>query len=463
MNKSIIISVFCIFLFCINSVAEETKTTEDSEKTPLIWDPLFSKVHKRISGLENTLNTEREQQHEFNSKISDELIDFTKIVNDRIGKVEETSSILETNDIAESFKGTIDVLNTKTSEMERKFENIEISIATLEKIYHVSQEPLETLMKVIDKQAAVIYKISKKLENQEEILLAMRKGSEDTVTDIESDNKPGTVATGLKERTVTLHETESGTEESGTDKPDTEKSSKPEECVFMKNVRLYSTDTSTKISGEIVNRSDMDHTVASFIIQLFDKKDNLLKTLDIITTNLNVGSTNKIDELIVGVDLENIARYIVLFNDTELTVYEEEEPETEEKQSHALTAEEKTEKAVEAAQVEVTEEKTEETEEAAQAKEELKAIGNDFYVRNVIFTEFGSSTLMSGEINNDSRENITGALFSLKVLGENNDIIFETEFSILSINSNETTPFDQMITGIHPSQITEYEITFKNQ
>lgn len=58
---------------------------------------------------------------------------------------------------------------------------------------------------------------------------------------------------------------------------------------------------------------------------------------------------------------------------------------------------------------------------------------------------------MKGEIKNNSRENISNVLFGLKVLGKESEIKFETEFSMISIDSYEIKPFDQIITGIRPS------------
>ncbi|MCR4290137.1 MAG: FxLYD domain-containing protein, partial [Candidatus Scalindua sp.] len=75
----------------------------------------------------------------------------------------------------------------------------------------------------------------------------------------------------------------------------------------------------------------------------------------------------------------------------------------------------------------------------------------------------GSSTTVKGEIKNDSRENISSALFGLKVLGKDGKVIHETSFSIISLKSNGIKSFDQLITGIHPSQISGYEIAFKQQ
>lgn len=67
---------------------------------------------------------------------------------------------------------------------------------------------------------------------------------------------------------------------------------------------------------------------------------------------------------------------------------------------------------------------------------------------------------MKGEIKNDSREDMASVSFSLKILGEDGSMIAETGFSIDSFKSNEKT-FEKLISGVHPSQISEYEIVCK--
>lgn len=312
MKKSLFVSLLCIFLFCINSVAEGTQTAEDFKLTQSIWDQLFDETNEKISRLETLLDIEKEQRQEFNSKINEDLNNLTKFLNDRVDKVEKTGSILETNNIAKSFKDTIYVLNKKISEMEKGFDDLEVSVNTIKKIYHVSQKPLETLMKVIDEQAAVINKINERLEKQEKMLLVLGKDPEGREAHIESDKKPEMDTTGLEEKIVTRHK----------------------------------------------------------------------KTVE--------------DVKITPVEVKG-----------------------------------------------------------------FKAIGNDFYVRNVVISEFGNSTSIKGEIKNDSRKNLSSAKFGLKVLGNGGDIIVETEFTILNIDNNEIKPFDEIIRKINPSQVSEYEITFK--
>ncbi|GAX61708.1 hypothetical protein SCALIN_C27_0103 [Candidatus Scalindua japonica] len=463
-KKTFLFSLLCIFLFCISSIAEEQESPEGNKPPQLMWDPLFYKVNRKLARIESALKIEKDLQQEFNSKIIDDLKKITKTMNERIDKVEKIGSIQETDNLAKSFKGTIDVLNKKTSDMEKKFEDMEVSVSTIEKIYHVSQKPLETLMQLIEKQAAVINKINERLKRQEEMLSAMEKAAEGEDPHGKVNRERVTAATGQEEKVITLNETESRTEKPAIERSDTPKRSEKhpgqESGIFIENIHLDYTGPTTMISGKIINRSDSDYTVAIFKIQLYDENDNLLKSIDSITTNLNIGCTNEFAEFIIGVDSKRIARHVILFNDMELTTYrEEKEVQNEEKKmTKGTDTNVKEERNLPA------EQKTVEMAETAPEQDKgFEAIGNDFYLRNVTFTAFGSSTSIKGEIQNNSRKDFSSALFVLKVIGEESGIILETEFSIVSIGSGEIMPFDQIIIGIHPSLITDYVITFKDQ
>lgn len=230
MNKYLFVSLFCVFLFCINSVADELETSEDLIKNQSVRDQLFDNISERLSRIES----------------------------------------------------------------------------------------------VLDKQAAVINKINEKLLKQEEMLLAMGKDSENRSTHRGLVKDPGTAVTSIEEKIATIHGTSDGTVKPDTEMPETQTSSGSEKGIFLKNVSLHSTGSSTRISGEIINRSYKDYTFAVFRIQLYDETDNLLKSIDVVSTIFYIGSTCELDELISDVDRESIARYVILFNDTELTTYQEE-------------------------------------------------------------------------------------------------------------------------------------------
>ena len=90
-----------------------------------------------------------------------------------------------------------------------------------------------------------------------------------------------------------------------------------------------------------------------------------------------------------------------------------------------------------------------------------KNIGNEFSVSNVTFEKYGSSSIIKGEIKNNSRNDITTVSFLLKLFGENKSVIAEFDFNIMNIKSNSVKLFEQMISGVLPSHISRYKITFK--
>ncbi len=461
MKKAIFIGLFSLFSCSINYAADEQKAPGDLKNTLLVWNKLYDSMNKRLTKLENNYKTKVIEQKEFNRN-NVEINNSIKNLNARINKVEETSSLLKTNNIAKSFKDTINILNKKSAEIEKRLETLEVNVSVIEKIYQVSQSPLETLMKIIDEQAAVINKIEERLAKQEKMLLAMGKGSQDSVTKRKQYEEPEFAATSIVEKISTLHETGGKREISDAARPDTQKPSGSAKDIFVKNIGFYSTGSATKIRGEIENKSNRDYSVADIEIQFYDEDNDLLESLDIITVNLHKGSTNKFDQFIFGVDGEHIAKYIVLFNNMILTTYRgeievksiekkddvEDVVEIEDRVSKPVPVEEKT---TEVAYTEPLED------------EGLKAIGKDFYIRNVTFSKSGSSTIMKGEIKNDSRDDISIASFSLKVVGKDSDKKFEKKFTIINFSSNGIKKFEQTIDGILPSQVSDYKIVYKGK
>ena len=511
MKKSIFAYLFFIFLFSISCTAEVVESSENVKKPLSQWNQLFDSIAKRLSELENNFETKAIKQKDFNQHNADmensianlnariDKVEKTGLIleadniakrlselennfvtktikkkdfnqhnagmensianlNARIDKVEKTGSILETDNIAKSFKDTIDVLNKRSAEIANRLENLEVKVAVIEKIYRVSQKPLETLMKVIDEQTAVINSIKERLEKQDKMLSDIRRGSPDRLHKENQKKKRNLQVSGIEEKTATLSETAGKTEPSVTEKNDTGESSKTEEDILVRDVSFYSSGTSTKISGELVNKSNRDFSNAAINIQLYDKNDNLLETLDIFTPNFKSGSTSKFDQFIFGTDFESIAKYVILFNDMELT------SSSGEIELQRFDKKKTNEGEATLSQPSPAVEQTiEKTDTAPVEEEEFKAIGNDFYIRNVSFSEFGASTVMKGEIKNDSRDNLPIASFDLKVSGKESDMKFETTFSIVSLESNKIKPFEQTIKGILPSQISEYKIVYSKR
>lgn len=85
-------------------------------------------------------------------------------------------------------------------------------------------------------------------------------------------------------------------------------------------------------------------------------------------------------------------------------------------------------------------------------------IGNGLSAKNVTFDKYVSSSVIKGEIKNNSDNDITTASFTMKLFGENGKIIAEFDFHIRKIASNAIKPFEETARGVLPSQISRYEI-----
>ena len=91
----------------------------------------------------------------------------------------------------------------------------------------------------------------------------------------------------------------------------------------------------------------------------------------------------------------------------------------------------------------------------------FKEIGNDFYLRNVTFTDYGTSSIVKGEIKNNSRNDFATVSFNMTVFGENEHVIAELDFSIRGIKSGAIKPFEEVLSGVSPSQVSRYELKHK--
>lgn len=104
--------------------------------------------------------------------------------------------------------------------------------------------------------------------------------------------------------------------------------------------------------------------------------------------------------------------------------------------------------------------KTAEAVKLKKVKESIK-IGNDFSLSNVTFEKFGTSSIVQGKIENESRYDITTVSFVMKLFGREGNMIAEFDFNIMNIKSNESKLFKEMISGVLPSEISRYEIKYK--
>ena len=94
--------------------------------------------------------------------------------------------------------------------------------------------------------------------------------------------------------------------------------------------------------------------------------------------------------------------------------------------------------------------------------EGFESVGNGFYAGKVSFNRFGSSSTVTGEIINNSKNDFFSASFVMKVYSEAYGMITSFDFSVRRIKSGETKSFEEIVAGVNPVDIGRYEITVKS-
>ena len=98
----------------------------------------------------------------------------------------------------------------------------------------------------------------------------------------------------------------------------------------------------------------------------------------------------------------------------------------------------------------------------AEELEGFKSVGNGFYAGKVSFSRFGSSSTVTGEIINNSKDDFSRSSFVMKIYSKNYGMITSFDFSVRQIKSGETKSFEEIIAGVNPVDIGRYEITVKS-
>ncbi|MGR3292628.1 MAG: FxLYD domain-containing protein, partial [Candidatus Scalindua sp.] len=228
---------------------------------------------------------------------------------------------------------------------------------------------------------------------------------------------------------------------------------------LIKNVKFKPFGTSTLISGEIMNKSDRNYGMIDFKVQAFDKENVYLGGHGFSVYGFKKGKTETFEEVITGVEMEIIVKYSISpprmqsVSDTgEITI-------------------KMIEKELQVAKADTKETGPEDLEELLfdegkkgipEGLEGFKSVGNGFYAGKVSFDSFGSSSAVTGEINNNSKNDFYNATFVMKVFSKAYGMITSFDFTVRRIKSGETKAFEEIVTGVNPVDIERYEITFKS-
>ena len=99
-----------------------------------------------------------------------------------------------------------------------------------------------------------------------------------------------------------------------------------------------------------------------------------------------------------------------------------------------------------------------ETHEAHGEKTDLIDVGEGFFVKNVKFEPFGSSSQISGEIINKSNKDRGMADFKVQAYDKENVSLGDQGFSVYGFNKGSTKPFEEIIVGVISKEISKYAI-----
>ncbi len=488
MKKFLFIVIFIFFLFGFNgssnaaSLIEDLKSFEESLGE---WVTQTNELNKRLSELEDEREAREKQIVDYNQSITN-IEDLITDLNAKVDKVAKMSSLKGVKNIVKSFEGTLDVFKKRFSKLAKRIEDQEVKTAVLERIYKTSQKPVETVMQAVDEQKEVVNKLAKRLAEQQKTLLTIKEGLKNQTTPTE------TLVKGIEELNARLSNLESGvvvrkTEEIVERKPEAEikekveapkeKAEAPKEVAkapiketievkgfidigrgfFIKNIEFKPFGSSTYASGEIMNKSDRDHGIAEFKFQVYNKEDVLLESHRFSIGSLRRDSTKAFEEVIVGVKPKNIAKYAVFFSEMSLISATGEEKIKIIERKPKVVMKETDMKQAEIGKEELTAKKAWET---AKELEGFENIGSGFFIRNVSFDSFGSSSTVTGEIKNNSKKDYYLATFVMKIYS-NYGMITNFDFSVRRFKSGDIKPFKEIITGARPVDIDRYEIVLK--
>jgi uncharacterized coiled-coil protein SlyX len=502
MKKLLIMCTFTLTLFFSSTVgfSDILKDLDKFQQSLGDWVTQIEELNSRISNLESGKASSEKQAEELNQGLAN-IENLLSDMGAKVERVENMSSLEGVKEIVKSFEGTLNVFKKRFSKLANRIEDQEVKTSVLERMYKTANKPLETLMQAIDEQKSVINKLGDKLVKQEELILSMKESlqkqtspDESLVSGIEELNsRLSKLESGVLVQAVTehgKHEVEEHAaasaghheeakhaaapaehhEEAMHAAAPTEHHEEPQahvektglidigEGFFVKNIKFKPFGSSSQISGEIMNKSDRDHGMIDFKALAYDKENIPLGDQGFSLYGFSKGMTKPFEEIIVGVISKEINKYSIyparmqLVSDTGESVVRM--IEIEKAIAKAETKDEATPDNLEDLIFDETA--------PPEALEGFEDIGNGFYAGDVSFNGFGSSSSVTGNIKNNSKNDFYNASFVMKVFSKAYGMITSLDFSVRSINSGDTKAFEEIISGVQPVDIDRYEITFKS-
>ncbi len=262
----------------------------------------------------------------------------------RLAGIEQATSVASVQIMLESFGKTLDVLKKLLSDITKRVEDQEVKTAVLEKRYQEAQRPLEPIKKAIEDLSKLV---TDKLGEQEkkaattEDSFKTRMASLDstiknfegqlkTISDLETRikklEKGGVAGAGTataEALPVSQVQASGGTEtvkvaegavtaeivKEHVPTPEEEGFKEIGEGFYVRNVNLFLFGSSSQIKGEILNSSERDRSIATFVIKVYNAADALLFTQEFSVKTFKKGEIRNFNEIISGYTPIEIARY----------------------------------------------------------------------------------------------------------------------------------------------------------
>ena len=486
MKKLFILCLFTlIFSFpSTNGFSDILKDLKNFEKSLSDWVKQTDELSQRLSEMEGERGAREKQIADFNQSMAD-IGNLITDLNAKVDKVANMASLKGVKDIVNSFEGTLDVFKKRFSEMAKRLEDQEVKTAVIERIYQTSQKPVETLINSIDEQKSVISKLAERLDKQEKLIMSMEEVEELNVRLSKLESEFEEIPKEVSEKTEAgkdVEVSEVSPEKTEVEKKDAapvvqpkETKASPEKVTetdgsidigggfLINNVKLKPFGSSSHISGDIMNKSDGEYGMIGFKVQAFDKDNVILGGHGFTIHGFRKDSTKTFEEVITGVDIKKIARYAIYppmmqsVSDTgESTIR------MIEMEPRVAKAEIKKVDTKEAAPKDLKELLDKGKDEVLKELEGFENVGGGFYAGKVSFNSFGSSSAVTGEIRNNSKNDFFNASFVMKIYIKNYGMLTSFDFSVRKIKSSETKVFEEIVTGVNPIDIERYEIALKS-
>jgi predicted nucleic acid-binding Zn-ribbon protein len=452
------------------------------------WVDKVEDLEQRFSAVENDLEVKDKQLAEINSSLS-KIEDLLSKLDSKIIVVQNMRSVAGLKKTLKSYEDTLDVFKKRFAEMAKRLEDQEVKISVLEKVYATAQNPVQTMMSELDQQNKRINVLADKVENQDKSLLVITEGikksktpSEDIEKKIEEFN---TRLTGLESDAISMRDTVAqkghgtGTgEDAGSHATEStdhvvaghqaeshdagahrQESQEMEGYIdigmgfFVKDLKFSSFGSSCRVDGEMVNKSERYYSSADFVLKVFNNVGRQLGGHSFSIIALNQDHKKVFQEILTGVNEKEITNYTLYYAKmSSLLAKGEEELKMLERKHEGLVAEE----AGRGSHKEKNGER-----EKPQVSKGFEDVGNGLYIGNVTFSVFGSSSSVAGVIQNHSDTDIDSASFLMKVFSKSYGMIVSLDFSVRRLDAGSSKPFEEILTGVQPTDIDRYEVTVK--